>query len=60
MILNFQGSEDNYQSTISSINNVALDNVKFFKCLGSSTKFNEENTGGSSAGEVIRAWQKDF
>ena len=31
MILNFQGSEDDYPATISSINNVGLDNVRIFK-----------------------------
>ena len=44
MILNFQGSEDDYPATISSLNNVGLDNVRVFKYLGSNIKFNEENT----------------
>ena len=47
MILNFQGLENDYPSTISSINDVALDNVKVFKYLGSNIKYNEENTGDS-------------
>ena len=47
MILNFQGLENDYPTTISSINDVALDNVKVFKYLGSNIKYNEENTGDS-------------
>ena len=47
MIINFQEFVEDYPSTISSINNVALDNVKVFKYLGCNIKFDEENTGNA-------------
>ena len=47
MILNFQGSDDDYPSTISSINNTPLDNVKVFVYLGCNIKYNEATTGSA-------------
>ena len=47
IILNYQGSDDNYPSTISSINNTPLDNVKVFMYLGCNIKYNEATTGNT-------------
>ena len=47
IILNFQGSDDDYPSTISSIKNTPLDNVKVFMYLGCNIKYKEATTGSA-------------